>query len=91
MSILYPSRDYLITNRLLKVFKQYVQPRYQYGILIYGTAKKSTLQKLQRQQNFLLRIIFRLKIFQEVRSIRQKQKIASIFELHVYELLKLTA
>ena len=91
VSILYQSRDYLSKNLLLKVLKQYVQPRYQYGILIYGTAKKSTLQKLQRQQNFLLRIIFRLKIFQEVRSIRQKHKIASIFELHVYELLKLMA
>ena len=91
MSILYQSRDYLSLNLLLKVFKQYVQPRYQYGILIYGTANKSILQKLQRQQNFLLRIIFRLKRFQEVRTIRQRNKIASIFELHVYELLKLMA
>ena len=46
---------------------------------------------MQRQQNFLFRIIFRLKSFQEVRSIRQRHKIASIFELHVYELLKLMA
>ena len=58
-------------NLLVKIFKQSVQPRFQYGILIYGTTTKSILTKLQRQQKFFLRIVFPLKKSDEVRTTRK--------------------
>ena len=59
-------------NLLVKFFKRYVQPRYLYGIIIYGTTKKSILTKLKRQQNFFLRIVFHLKKSDEVRTTIKK-------------------
>ena len=50
ITILYQTCQFLEKNLLVKILKQYVQPRYQYGILIYGTTAKSILTKLQRQQ-----------------------------------------
>ena len=89
ISILYQTKKYLQRELLLKIYKQYVQQQYQYGVLIYGTANKSVLERLQHQQNFLIRKVFGFPKHKEVRSCRSKNKIPSIFELHVYELLKL--
>ena len=44
---------------------------------------------LQRQQNFFLGIVFQLKKSDEVRTTRKKHVIASIFELHIFEVFKL--
>ena len=43
ISILYQTKKYLQRELLLKIYKQYVQPQYQYRVLIYGTANKSVL------------------------------------------------
>ena len=89
ITILYQTRQFPDKKLLVKIFKQYVQPRYQFGMLVYGTTTKSILTKLQIQQNFFLRIVFQLKKSDEVRTTRKKQAIASIFELHVYEVFRL--
>ena len=47
----------------------YVKSIYQYGSLLYGTASKSHLGALQRQQNYLVRIILGLKRTDEVRTL----------------------
>ena len=39
-------------NLLVKFFKHYVQPRYLYGIIIYGTTTKSILTKLKTTKFF---------------------------------------
>ena len=88
ITILYQRRQFLDKNLRVKICKQYVQPSCQYGILIYGTTTQPILTKLQRQQNFFLRIVFQLKK-SDVRTTRKKHAIASIFELHVYEVFKL--
>ena len=67
----------------------YVQPIYQYGSLLYGTASRIHLGAHQRQQNYLVRIIFVLKGTDEVRTYRKNFCFLSIFEFHVYELFKL--
>ena len=66
-------------------YKQYVQPQYQYGVLIYATANKGVLERLQLQQNFLVRIAFGFPKHKEVRRydllkffIKSNQKGASI-------------
>ena len=89
ISILYQIKKYLQRELFLKIYKQYVQPQYQYRVLIYGAANKSVLERLQHQQNFLIRNVFGFPKHKEVRSCRSKNKIPSMFELHVYELLKL--
>ena len=58
ISILYQTKKYLQRELLLKIYKQYFQPQYQYGVLIYGIATKSVLERLQNQQSFLIRKVF---------------------------------
>ena len=72
---------------LLRAYCTYVQPIYQYGVLIYGTANKTSLMQLEKQQKYLLRIIFGLRKHQSTSDIRNKFKIPLVRELHLYELL----
>ena len=72
---------------LLKFYKQYIQTYYQYGVPVYCTVK-SVPEKIQHQQNLLIRIVFGFSKHKEVRNCRS-MKISSVFELHVYDLLKL--
>ena len=69
-------------------FWKFINNTFNHTANIYGTANKS-LERLQHQQNFLIRIVFGFPKHKESRSCRSKSKIPSIFELHVYELLKL--
>ena len=52
IKILYETRQFLDKNLLVKFFKQYVLPRYQYGKLIYGLTIKSILTKLKENKVF---------------------------------------
>ena len=76
-------------DTLIKLYKLYVQPVLQYGVLIYGCAGKSELKQLNWSQNHIIRIIFGLKKFNSVRDVREKYKLLTPMELHLYELLKL--
>ena len=72
----------------MKLYKTYVQPIVQYGVLVYGCGNKTDLKKIDWAQNRILRLIFSLKKGVDLSEIRQNFKIFSVFELHVYELLK---
>ena len=74
---------------MIKLYKLYVQPVLQYGVLIYGCAGKSELKQLKWSQNHIIRIIVGLKKFSGVRDVREKYKLLTLIELHLYELLKL--
>ena len=74
---------------MIKLYKIYVQPVLQYGVLIYGCAGKSELKQLNSSQNHIIRIIFGLKKFSSVRDVREKYKLLTPMDLHLYELLKL--
>ena len=41
-----------IRNHLLQVHKIYVQPIYQYGVLVYSNANNSLLFKIEKQQKW---------------------------------------
>ena len=73
---------------LVKLYKTYVQPIVQYVVLVYGCGNKTDLKKIDWAQNGILRLIFSLKKGVDLSEIRQNFKIFSVFELHVYELLK---
>ena len=89
ISVFYQLRKFMSRPFLLRAYCTYVQPIYQYGVLIYGTANKTSLMQLEKQQKYLLRIIFGLRKHQSTSDIRNKFKIPLVRELHLYELLKL--
>ena len=41
-SMIYQFEYYLKTSTVIKIDKEYIQPIYQYSVLIYGSAKKKT-------------------------------------------------
>ena len=74
---------------MIRVYKTYVQPIIQYGVLAYGSTTKGILQPIDNKINRLLRIIFFKKKFESTTKIREESNIYSTQELHIYELLKL--
>ena len=66
-----------------------MQPIIQYGVLIYGTAAKSNIMKLNNKIKHLVRRIFGQRIFEAIEDFRIAAKIYNIEELNLYELLKL--
>ena len=44
--LFYKLRKILNRSQLIKIFNTYVKPVVQYGILVYGTASKATMQKI---------------------------------------------
>ena len=89
ISILYQTKKNLQRKLILKIYKQYVQPQYQYGVLIYGTANKSVLGGLQHQQNFHIRIVFGFPNLKKFVVVDQETKFHQYLSLQVYELLEL--
>ena len=89
ISNFYQTRQFFSSSVLIRIYKQLIQPIYQNDVEKYGVANEIALKSLQVQQNFLIRIAFRLKKTQKSRTIRKTQEICSINELHVYELLNL--
>ena len=75
-------------NQLINYYKTYVQPILQYGILIYGCVKKSNLYVIHKSQKRFFRITFRKRYRDSISDKLEKLKIASVFELHIYELFK---
>ena len=50
-SIIYHMRAFFNSNQQYQVHRTYIQPIYQFGVLIYGTANnKSLLIKIEKQQ-----------------------------------------
>ena len=74
-------RQFVKQKRLLHLYKIYIKPVFQYGVLIYGSA-------LVKIQLMVWRMFFGVKKFNSITSIRQKHRLLSIRELHVYELMK---
>ena len=87
-AIVYKLRDVMTINQLINYYKMYVQPVLQYGILIYGCVKKSNLYVIHKSQKRFFRIVFRKRYRDSISDKLEKLKIASVFELHIYELFK---
>ena len=81
-------RHFLSTETLVRFYNVYIKPRIQYGILIYGCANKTDLNKIKILQNKFLRAISFKRSTESVDSLYIKYKILDIFNLHIYDLLK---
>ena len=61
ISLFYQTNTISSTSWMINILKTNIQPLHQKGCVLYGTASKNHLWVLQRQQNYLIRLIFGLK------------------------------
>ena len=76
------------TAQLLVTYKVYVQPILNYGVLVYGTNSKTTLQPLEAKIKQIARIMFKKRKTESTLQNREKNKMHSIKDLHIFELFK---
>ena len=86
--ILSKLRHYAPLNQLPEYYRSNVVPIIQYGILIYGCCSYSSLECLFLLQKKILKFICFRKRSDSSRDIFLENKFLSVFEIHVYDLLK---
>ena len=86
--VAYRLRNVMTISQMVMYYKTYVQPCVQYGVLVYGAVCKSALDVIHKLLKRFFRITFRKSYCDSITEIMAKSKIASVYELHVYEILK---
>ena len=81
--LFYKLRFILSIKQLVLVYKSFVQPVIQYGVLIYGTASKTSLKFIEVIIKQISRIIFRKQSHQSTANEREKYGIFLVKELHI--------
>ena len=81
-------RSILTNAQLLITYKVYVQQKLNYGLLVYGTHSKTTLQPLEAKIKQIARIMFKKRKTESTLQNREKYKMHSIKDLHIFELFK---
>ena len=82
--LFYKLRSILTTAQLLVTYKVYVQPILNYGVLVYGTSSKTTLQPLEAKVKQIARIFFKKRKTESTLQNREKYKMHSIKDLHFF-------
>ena len=59
-----------------------------YGLIVYGSAAKTNLKKIENAQRRILREIFFQKKFDSLRDILLDNKIFTVYELYTLEIVK---
>ena len=72
---------------LLMFYNSFAKSRICYGLLIYGSAAKTNLSKIEKAQRRILRAKFSKKKFDSLHDLRTKE-ILTVFELLVLENIK---
>ena len=75
-------------SQMVMYYKTYEQPSVQYEVLVYGAVFKSALDVIHQLQKRFFRITFRKSYRDSITDKMAKSKIATVYELHVYEILK---
>lgn len=81
-------RHYVPRHLLLLYYKSNIQPIIQYGILVYGCCSKTSLQSIYQLQKKILKFIYFRKRRDHSEDLFESNQILTVFELHLYELLK---
>ena len=84
----YKLRSILTTAQLLVTYKVYVQPILNYVVLVYGTSSKTTLPPLEAKIKQIARTMFKKRKTESTLQNREKYKMNSIKDLHIFELFK---
>ena len=73
---------------LLMFYNSFAKSRICYGLLIYGSAAKANLSKIEKTQRRILRAIFFKKKFDSLHDLLRRNEILTVFELFVLENIK---
>ena len=86
--IFYRLRKVLTSRQMIQVFRTYIKPILQNGVLIYGSTSKNVFKNLEKLTKRLIKIIFYKRSFESLGSLREEHKLFSVRELHIFELFK---
>ena len=86
--LIYRVRHMFTQKCLLMFYNSFAKSRICYGLLIYGSAAKTNLSKIEKAQRRILRAIFFKKKFDSLHDLLRTNKILTVFELFVLENIK---
>ena len=86
--VIYRSRKLFNIPMLLLIYRSYIKPVLQYGVLVYGCANLTDLNKILVIQKRIIRATFRIDYRESTVEKYRLHKIETVFDLHVYELFK---
>ena len=81
-------RHFAPRYQLIECYKSIICPIIQYGILVYGCSSFTSLAPIHLLQKKILKLIYFKSRFDQSEDLFCANKILTVFELHVYELLK---
>ena len=73
---------------LLMFYNSFAKSIICYGLIVYGSAAKTNLKKIENAQRRILRAIFFKKKFDSLRDILLDNKIFTVYELYTLEIVK---
>ena len=81
-------RHYVPKNQLLAYYRSNINPIIQYGVLVYGCCSYTSLVPIYVMQKKILKFMFFRKSRDSCNDIFFENNILTVYELHLYELLK---
>ena len=87
--LIYRVRDLYPRKCLLMFYKSFARSIISsYGISVYGSAAKTNLKKIENAQPRIIRAIFFKKRFESIANLLSENKVLTVFELYMEELVK---
>ena len=86
--LIYCTRHLYPRKCLILFYNSFAKSIINYGILVYGSAAKTNLAKIEIVQRRIMRAIFFKKKFESMKEIMIENGIQTVFELYVAELIK---
>ena len=86
--LIYRVRDLYPRKCLLMFYNSFARSIISYGILVYGSAAKTNLKKIENAQRRIIRAIFFKKRSESISNLLLENKILTVFELYIEELVK---
>ena len=86
--MIYKVRDMYPVKCLLNFYSSFAKSVITYGLLVYGSAAKTNLEKIENAQRRILRAIFYKNKYESLGQIFEKNCILTVFELYVMELFR---
>ena len=86
--LIYRVRDLYPEKCLLMFYNSFARSIISYGILVYGTAAKTSLKKIEKTQRRNIRAIFYKKRFESITNILLENKVFTVYALYMEESVK---
>ena len=86
--LIYRARDLFPRNCLIVFYNSFAKSIISYGILLYGSAAKTTFKKIENAQRIIVRAIFFKNRFEFIANLFLENKVLTVFEIYMEELVK---